>query len=211
MDMCFFFQDPKDGHDLIRIGCQHNTVELWRNAIFSGEACSSKSPWSTIVCSPSACVSKDQQQAICVPIARITARQAGSDGCIQVYIGCCHPIQTWAPGHQVNLWPIQTLWPRLLATEFQLAIDLLGGPATKFGSDGRIQCIPIWDCDPSQHCWQWRGLKYACWIKLVIEAQIALILSLSHQTLRFEFQEQRTAHLTFTDDQIHKEIQSTPS
>jgi hypothetical protein len=49
-------------------------------------------------------------------------------------------------------------------------------------------------------------LKYACWIKLVIEAQIALILSLSHQTLRFEFQEQRTAHLTFTDDQIHKEI-----
>jgi hypothetical protein len=28
MDMCFFFQDPMDGHDLICIGCQHNTVEL---------------------------------------------------------------------------------------------------------------------------------------------------------------------------------------
>jgi hypothetical protein len=25
-----------------------------------------------------------------------TARKAGSDGCIQVLIGCGHPIQTWA-------------------------------------------------------------------------------------------------------------------
>jgi hypothetical protein len=32
-----------------------------------------------------------------------TAGNAGLDGHIQVYIGCGHPIQTWAPGHQVNL------------------------------------------------------------------------------------------------------------
>ncbi|PLW12116.1 hypothetical protein PCANC_19494 [Puccinia coronata f. sp. avenae] len=32
-----------------------------------------------------------------------TARKAGSDGHIQVYIGCGHPIQTLAQGHQANL------------------------------------------------------------------------------------------------------------
>ncbi|PLW35538.1 hypothetical protein PCASD_14364 [Puccinia coronata f. sp. avenae] len=31
-----------------------------------------------------------------------TSRKAGLDGRIQVYIGCDHPIQTRAPGHQVN-------------------------------------------------------------------------------------------------------------
>jgi hypothetical protein len=25
-----------------------------------------------------------------------TSRKVGSDGCIQVFIGCGHPIQTWA-------------------------------------------------------------------------------------------------------------------
>ncbi|PLW39710.1 hypothetical protein PCANC_15859 [Puccinia coronata f. sp. avenae] len=44
-----------------------------------------------------------------------------------------------------------------LATKFQSAIDLLGGPATEFGSDGRIQCKLR--CDrPSQHCWQCSAL-----------------------------------------------------
>jgi hypothetical protein len=33
---------------------------------------------------------------------QVTARKAGSDGRIQFYIGCNHPIQTWAPGHRVN-------------------------------------------------------------------------------------------------------------
>ncbi|PLW27630.1 hypothetical protein PCASD_21163 [Puccinia coronata f. sp. avenae] len=31
-----------------------------------------------------------------------TARKAGSDGCIRVYIGCDHLIQIWAPDHRVN-------------------------------------------------------------------------------------------------------------
>jgi hypothetical protein len=34
--------------------------------------------------------------------AKPTARKAGLDGCIRVYIGCDHPIQTRAPGHRVN-------------------------------------------------------------------------------------------------------------
>ncbi|PLW55265.1 hypothetical protein PCANC_10547 [Puccinia coronata f. sp. avenae] len=71
-------------------------------------------------------------------VQAITASNAGSDGCIQVYIGCNHPIQTRAPGHRVNQEPIQTRWPNPRATEFELVNNSLGGPAPKFESDDRI-------------------------------------------------------------------------
>jgi hypothetical protein len=45
-----------------------------------------------------------------------------------------------------------------LATKFQLAIDLLGGPVTEFGLDGRIQCKLGCNC-LSQHCWKCRVFR----------------------------------------------------
>ncbi|PLW56347.1 hypothetical protein PCANC_04066 [Puccinia coronata f. sp. avenae] len=82
-----------------------------------------------------------------------TASNAGLDGCIRVYIGCSHPIQTRAPGHQVNQEPIQTRWPNSRATEFELVNDSLGGPAPEFESDGRIR-YKLGCNHPSQLFWQ---------------------------------------------------------
>ncbi|PLW45379.1 hypothetical protein PCASD_03095 [Puccinia coronata f. sp. avenae] len=79
---------------------------------------------------------------------------AGSDGRIRVYIGCSHPIQTQAPGHQVNQEPIQTRWPNARATEFESVNDSLGGPAPEFESDGRIR-YKLGCNHPSQLFWQW--------------------------------------------------------
>jgi hypothetical protein len=83
----------------------------------------------------------------------LTSRQADLDGCIQVYIGCSHPIQTWEWGHQLNHWPIQTLWPGCLDPRFELVLDSLAGVAPDFELDG---CI--WSklgCNhPSQHYWK---------------------------------------------------------
>ncbi|PLW51070.1 hypothetical protein PCASD_02508 [Puccinia coronata f. sp. avenae] len=75
---------------------------------------------------------------------KVTASNAGLDGRIRVYIGCSHPIQTWAPGHQVNQEPIQTWWPNVRATEFELVNDSLGGPAPEFESYGRIRYKLVW-------------------------------------------------------------------
>ncbi|PLW09936.1 hypothetical protein PCANC_23806 [Puccinia coronata f. sp. avenae] len=84
---------------------------------------------------------------------RHTASNAGSDGRIQVYIGCSHPIQTRAPGHRVNQEPIQTRWPNARATKFESVNDSLGGPAPEFESDGRVRYKL--GCDhPSQLFWQ---------------------------------------------------------
>ncbi|PLW32441.1 hypothetical protein PCANC_22784 [Puccinia coronata f. sp. avenae] len=84
---------------------------------------------------------------------RHTASNAGSDGCIRVYIGCSHPIQTRAPGHRVNQEPIQTRWPNARATKFESVNDSLGGPAPEFESDGRVRYKL--GCDhPSQLFWQ---------------------------------------------------------
>ncbi|PLW32398.1 hypothetical protein PCANC_20229 [Puccinia coronata f. sp. avenae] len=49
-----------------------------------------------------------------------TASNAGLDGRTQVYIGCGHPIQKWAPHHRVNQGPIQIWWQNAQATEFDL-------------------------------------------------------------------------------------------
>ncbi|PLW27793.1 hypothetical protein PCASD_24497 [Puccinia coronata f. sp. avenae] len=60
---------------------------------------------------------------------RSTASNAGSDGSIRVYIGCGHPIQTWARGHRVNQGPIQTQWQNTQATEFEsINNNSLNGP-----------------------------------------------------------------------------------
>ncbi|PLW08048.1 hypothetical protein PCANC_23160 [Puccinia coronata f. sp. avenae] len=84
---------------------------------------------------------------------KVTASNAGLDGRIQVYIGCSHPIQTRAPGYRVNQEPIQTWWPNVRATEFELVNDSLGGPAPEFELYGRIRYKL--GCDhPSQLFWQ---------------------------------------------------------
>ncbi|PLW50867.1 hypothetical protein PCASD_01097 [Puccinia coronata f. sp. avenae] len=93
--------------------------------------------------------------------ALLTASNAGSDGRIQVYIGCSHPIQTRAPGHRVKQEPIQTRWPNARATEFESVNDSLGGPAPEFESDGCIRyklgCDHpsqlFWQCLSGSNCW----------------------------------------------------------
>ncbi|PLW23913.1 hypothetical protein PCANC_27875 [Puccinia coronata f. sp. avenae] len=82
-----------------------------------------------------------------------TATNAGSDGRIRVYIGCNHPIQTWAPGHRVNQEPIQTRWPNRRATEFESVNNSLSGPAPEFESDDRIR-YKLGCNHPSHLFWQ---------------------------------------------------------
>jgi hypothetical protein len=82
-----------------------------------------------------------------------TSRNAGSDGCIQFYIGCGHPIQNWVPRHQVNQEPIQTWWPNTRSTEFELVNDSLGRPVPDFELDGRIQ-YKLGCNHPSQLFWK---------------------------------------------------------
>ncbi|PLW54713.1 hypothetical protein PCANC_11674 [Puccinia coronata f. sp. avenae] len=79
----------------------------------------------------------------------LTASNAGLDGPIQVYIGCSHLIQTWAPGHRVN----QTRWPNARATKFEVVNNSLGGPAPKFELDGCIQ-YKLGCNHPSQLFWK---------------------------------------------------------
>ncbi|PLW08047.1 hypothetical protein PCASD_24804 [Puccinia coronata f. sp. avenae] len=119
-------------------------------------------------CFPS---SLGEQVATCF-LRALTASNAGSDGRIQVYIGCSHPIQTRAPGHRVNQEPIQTRWPNARATEFESVNDSLGGPAPEFESDGRIRYKL--GCDhPSQLFWQCLGEQVATCCPRALSKQVA--------------------------------------